>query len=274
LIVPERREAVFRVSGRLFQTPFEGEIVRKVLWSMSILAVAAGMILPVVAADPVKFDKIAPASDLAMEAEAQIAALETALASNDSYLAAKKSGIPGGASVLAVVSQALAMSTDKGDFKGSAADMRDAAVKLAKAGSYDDAKAALEAVKEAAGGKASGAKADGESKKLIGLGTLMSEVNKRHGRMRKASRSLPEDTAEAARDASVLAVLAVAAADDTHEVKKPAEVGEWKKMAADMQVAFTELSASLKEKSADKVKAGFMKANATCADCHKKFRAE
>jgi len=249
-------------------------LVKKVLWGMSILAVAAGLILPVTAADEVKLDKVAPAADLVKEVEVRIEALDEALATNDSYLAAKKSGIPGDASIVALVAQVLTQHPDKASYKGSAPDVRDAAVKLAKAGSYDDAKAALAAVKEAAGGKASGAKPEMEYKKVIGLGKIMSEVNKRHGRMRKASRSLPDDTSEAARDASILAVLAVAAADDTHEVKKPAEIGEWKQMSADMQVAFTELSAALKEKSADKVKAGFTKAGKTCADCHAKFRAE
>src|SRR5687768_10450281 len=98
-------------------------------------------------AEAPKASAMAPAADLVKEAEAKIAALETSLATNDSYTQAKKTGIPQDAGVLAILAHALANSPES-SWK-AAPDVRDAAIKLGTAATYDDAKAQLDAVKKA-----------------------------------------------------------------------------------------------------------------------------
>lgn len=243
--------------------------MRKILLAVSVLTLFASALVPVMAEAP-KVPALAPAADLAKEAEAKIAALETSLASNDSYNQAKKMGIPADAGVLAILAHALANHPESG-WK-AAADVRDAAIKLGAAGTYDEAKAELEAVKKAVASSTATGKPEHEWNKLAKLGNVMSEVNKRHAKLRLAARKIPEDAEEAARHASVLAILGVVAHADTHEVKKDADKPEWQQMCIEMSESATEAAAALKAKDLAKVKAAFDRNKKSCADCHAKFR--
>lgn len=224
------------------------------------------------AAAPVKIKEVAPVADLVTEAEAKIKAIEEALASEDKYQEAKATALVRDAAVLAVLSQAIAESEEKAAWKASAPDLRDAAIGLGGAKSFDDAKKALAAIKEAHGGKAGGAKLEAEWNKLGKFGAVMKEVNVRNGRLRRYVRKLPDNPNDAARDASVLAVLALVAHDDTHEVKQAADVPEWQSLSKEFQSQMTAAAAAFNKKDAAGAKAGFDKANAACNSCHKKFR--
>jgi hypothetical protein len=249
-------------------------VLKKFLFSVSLAAPVLSMLLPCEAAAPLKIAAVAPAADLVAEADEKVKLLEEALSTDEKYQAAKGSALPMDAGVLAVLAQAIAESEEKGSWKASAADLRDGAVAIAQSKSYDDAKKGLEAVKAAHGGKAGSAKPEAEWNKLCRLGSLMKEINKRNGKLRRATRSLPADPAEAARDASVLAVLALAVHADTHEVKDASGIPEWQKLSKEFSSELTAASAALKKKDKDAASAAFKKGNAACTACHDKWRKE
>jgi len=169
----------------------------------------------------------------------------------------------------------VAESEEKAAWQPSAADVRDAAIALSNAKSYDEAKKGLAGIKEAVGGKAGGAKKEADWSKLTGLSKVMKEVNARNGKLRRATKKkqmTDDEFAEASRDASVLAVLALVAHDDTHEVKKKEEVGEWQKFSKDFQAQMTVTSAAFKKKDLAGAGDAWKKGNAVCTECHNKFR--
>lgn len=247
--------------------------MKRLTFVMCLASIGVASLLPVFAGAPVKMGTVAPINELAAEAEAKIAALEAGLVSADSYSQGKKA-ISGDAGVLAVLAQAVAEHDGNAAWKKSAADVRDAAIALANAKSFDEAKKSLDAVKAAQGGKASGAKADADWSKLAKLGAVMAEVNKRHGKLRRATKKAPADAGETTRDASVLAVLAVVAQADTHEVKsgKPADIGKWQGYAKDMQANATKAADALRKKDDAAFKETFTTLNKSCTECHKDFR--
>lgn len=232
------------------------------------------LVLPVYAAAPAKISAVAPAADLVVEADKKIEALQASLASDGSYADAKKSTIPRDAGVLAVLAQALVETDEDSALKGKAAGIRDGAIALAKASSYDDAKKGLAAIQDAKAGKGAAAKPEAQWNKLGKLGDLMKEVNARNGKLRMAGRKLPADPTEAARNASVMAVLALATHEDTHEVKNAADIAEWQKFAVEFQKNITESSAAFRKGDKDAGKAAWTKANTACNACHEKFRPE
>jgi hypothetical protein len=246
-------------------------VLKNCVLGISLAVTGSCLLMPVFAAAPVKIAEVAPVADLVNEAQEKIAELETSLATNDSYLQAKKTGIPVDASTLAILAQAIAESQPKADWKASAPDLRDAAAAVAKATSYEEAKKGLEAIKAAASGKTNGAKVDHDWK-LAKLGHVMSEVNRRNGKLRRAARKMPADPSEVSRDATVLAVLALDIHADTHEVKKDSDKAKWQKFALDMQTGMTEASAAFKKKDVTAAKNGFTKASKSCGACHEAFR--
>ena len=250
-------------------------MLKTVLLGLSMGAIGLSLLLPCYAAAPAKIAAVAPIGDLVTEAEGKIKSLEDALADNEKYNQGKKTTIPAEAGVLAILSQAIVESDETAAWKPSAADVRDGAIAIATAKSYDEAKKGLEAVKTAHGGTAGGAKPEHEWNKLSGFGGIMKEVNKRDGKLRKATRlKAPDDMqlVEASRDASVMAVLALAIHDDTHEVKKKEEVPEWQKMAKELQAQMTTASAAFKKKDFAAAVDAVKKGKTTCGACHDKFR--
>jgi len=103
----------------------------------------------------------------------------------------------------------------------------------------------------------------GRMSRLMGLSQ---EAVDFYGEARKAD--------EFSRDASVLAVLALAAQVDTHEVKsgKPEDIAEWKKFAKEFQEQMTTASAAFKKADATAAGEAWKKGNASCNDCHAKYR--
>ena len=252
-------------------------MLKKILVCMSLGALGASLLMPCQAAAPAKIATVAPIANLVAEAEAKIKSLDEALASDKSYLESKGTTIPKEAGVLAVLAQAVVESEEKAAWQPSAADLRDAAKSVASAKSYDEAKKGLAAIKEAHSGKTSGAKAEAEWNHLAGLGKVMKEVNVRNGKLRRAARmkTLTADQAdEFSRDASVLAVLALAAQEDTHEVKsgKAEDIAEWKKFAKEFQTQMTAASAAFKKQDVSAASDAWKKGNAACNDCHAKYR--
>ena len=255
----------------------ETAVLNKTLVGISLGVIGMSLLLPCDAAAPAKIASVAPIADLVAEADAKIKSLDEALASDKSYLEAKGTTIPTEAGVLAVLAQAVVESEEKAPWQASAADVREAAKSVAAAKSYDEAKKGLTAVKEAYSGKTGGAKPEAEWNQLAGLSKVMKEVNKRNTKLRRTTRKKPptdDDFAEAARDASVMAVLALAAHEDTHEVKsgKAEDIAEWKKFAKEFQAEMTAASAAFKKKDLAAAGDAFKKGNTACNDCHMKYR--
>jgi hypothetical protein len=250
----------------------ETPVSKKVVVSVSLVVIAVSVILTCQAAAPLKIAAVAPIADLVAETDVRIKAIEEALATEQSYLQSKGTTIPSLAGVLAVVAQAVAESEETATWKAAAPSLRDAAIAVANAKTYAEAKQGLAAIKEAQGGKAGAAKPDAEWNKLCKLGALMKEVNSRNTKLRRAKTSLPANTEEASRDASVLAVLALAAHDDTHEVKDKAQIPDWQKFSKEFSAHMTGMAAAFKKRDKEGAAAGFKKANDVCNACHDKFR--
>ncbi len=245
-------------------------MVKKLWLPLALTMLVSACLVPAFAAE--KLSTVTPVADLVAEAEIKIKDLETLLTDNDSYTKAKKKGIPQAAGTLAILAQAIAEHDEDSAMKKSAADVRDAAMSIAKAGSLDDAKKGLEAAKAAAGGKAGGAKLEHAWDKLTDMDSLMAEVSGRSGKLRKAFRKVPDDRAPVARDASVLAILALVIEADTHDVKDKADIEKWKKYSKELQTGMTKISAALKAKDDAGGKELFVKSATSCNGCHTEIR--
>ena len=248
-------------------------MAKKAFLTLACVVLTGSIWLSASAAEKVKFDDVAPVADMTAAVDAKIGSLQEALASNDNYLKAKKKGIPQDAGTIAVLAQAIAEHSGNSAVKVAAPDLRDAAIKLAKSGSYDEAKAAFETVKKASQGEVMKvAKQEADWAKLIDMDSLMGEVNTRYARLRKAARKFPADAAEPTQDAEVLAVLAVAIAADTHEVKDKADLPKWEKYSAELRTGMIKVAADSKAKNADALKESFLAAGKSCNGCHTDIR--
>ena len=243
------------------------------LLSLSSAAVALALSLPCDAAPPVKIKEVAPVADLVTEADAKIKLIEGHLENETTFDEVKKDRkLATDAYVLAILAQGVAEHDDASAWKATAADVREAARQVGSAKTYDDAKKAFATLKEAHAGKGSGAKVEADWAKVGRLGRTMVEVSKRQTKLRRATKKLPEDTSEAARDASVLAVLALTIHADTHEVKNPADKPEWYKLSDEFRGIAMDLNKSLVAKDAEGSKAAFNKLGKSCQTCHDKFK--
>ena len=252
-------------------------MMNKLFASLTVGALALALFVPCQAAPPIKIASVAPIADIVGQVDARVKALEEALKSNEDYDKAKGKTIPAEAGVLAVLAQAVAESEEKAAWQASAADVRDAAMALGKTKNYDDAKKEFAALKEALGGKSSNAKVEYDWAKLCRLGIVMEQISKRNSGFRRNTKKKDASDAEftgMAGDATVNAVLALAAHDDTHEVKskKPEDIELWKKFAKDYQVHMTATADALKKKDMNAAADAWKKSNTTCSDCHSKFK--
>ena len=101
--------------------------------------------------------------------------------------------------------------------------------------------------------------------------SMMEEINGRNSKIRRLVRRT-KGTVEEQQHAATTAVLALAMAEDTHEVKDKTKIPDWKKMSFDYQKAMTEVSKAVKEKDKTKIQENFLAGNKACDDCHEVFR--
>ncbi len=242
--------------------------MKKTLFATAGMSLVLALLLPGAVAEKPKLSTVSPAADLAAEAEAKVHELEQMLSGNDEYLKAKKKGIPRDAGAVAILGQALADHDEAGDVKIAGPALRDAGIAIGKATSLDDAKKGLDMAKAALAGEAGDAKAEFNWADLADMDSLMAEVNVRNGRLRRAARKLPDDVMAASRDASVLAVLALAISAKGNSK----DAAAWEEYALEMQTQYTKVAAAMKDKNSDDLKAAFTAANKSCNECHSKFR--
>jgi|GEM_PF-2012542 len=253
-------------------------MLKTVMLGLSVAAVGLALVLPTYAAAPVKITAVAPIADIAAQVDASVKSLEGFLASNDDFNSNKKK-VRTEATVVSVLSQAVGESEEKASVSWNAAagDVRDAAISIIAAKSYDDAKKGFAALKEAHGGKKGAAASEHEWNKLAPLDAIMDAINSRAGKIRSGSRKKADtiteaEVADGSGAATVLAVLALAVHDDTHEVKKKEETPEWQKSAKEFQAQMTATAAAFKKKDMAGAADGWKKGNTACNACHDKFR--
>lgn len=236
------------------------------LWLPSALAlVACAFLAPAFAGE--KVTAAASAEDLTAEINAQIKDFETNLADASKFKAKANARAAG---VLAALAQAVAENDGESAWKKSAADVRDAALKLGQAKTVDEAKAAVAAIK-ALEGKESTAKVEYDWAKFLDVHELMEEVQSRNSKLARVIRKGTQD-ADSVRHATVMAVLGLALEANPHGLKDKKDIENWQQYSQDFTKGFAGVSAALKAKEADKVKAAFSAVGKSCAACHEKYK--
>jgi hypothetical protein len=242
-----------------------------------VLLVLTGMagsicLLGAYAAAPAKVEETAPIGDLILEVDAKVAALEKALASAETFEAAKEKDIPQAFIVLTVMGQAVAEHADKGEAKFSGPALREAARQFKPDGTMDDARAALEAVKTAAGGGgAKDAPVEHDWATLVPMYPMMEEINARNAKLVPIFRR-PRGRPEEPVHASTIAVLTLVMHADTHVVKNEGDKELWRQWSNEYRLKMVETATAVREKDGTKGRAAFDRANEICDQCHEKFR--
>jgi hypothetical protein len=226
-----------------------------------------------IGAAPVPLGEVAPLEDLVFEVAARVAELDRLLATAEAFDEAKDGEVPRAFGVLALMGQAIAEHADARGTQVSGPALRAAALQFGEESSYEDAQAALAAVKEAQSGKGGDVAAEHNWARLIRMGPMMEEVEDRSGKLVRVARR-PGGKPEEIAHASTLAVLALAMAEDTHEVKNEADIPSWKEMSLQYQQQMTRMAVAIRTK--DRKSAGelLIAATETCDRCHEKFRDE
>jgi hypothetical protein len=240
-----------------------------------LVGALAGGIQLIQAAAPVKVTDALDLNDMVAEAKDKVAQLKEAVASEEAFKkAVEDKSINQNCGVLAVVAQAIA-EHDKGKDAGIAAPtLRNVAISLRRVKDMNEAKAGVEKLQSALEGKADpAAMVDHPWNKLTGMHGMMEEINGRGSKIRRAlqrPRALEKD----AQHGSVIVALSLAMEEDTHEVKKPEEIPQWKTWAKEYRAAMSQTTAAMKAGDAKKAQDAFAVAGKICADCHAKFRHE
>ncbi|HLQ46949.1 MAG TPA: hypothetical protein VK137_19555, partial [Planctomycetaceae bacterium] len=172
---------------------------RRLAFSLCAVAALSVSLFPAWSEAPQMIVEIATVDDLVAEIGAKVELLGQQLASAESFAKTiEKKEVPQAAGVIACTAQAIVEHPDNAKAKFHAADLRDAAVALGSAKTFDEATQLFTAVQQAYIGKSSGtAKPDAEWNKLTSLGRVMEEINGRSATIRRGLRRLqkPDETA-------------------------------------------------------------------------------
>lgn len=244
-------------------------------WMLSVCAVAAlsAGLLPVWGEAPQKVVEIATVEDLVAEINAKVELLGQQVASKEAFeKTLEKKEVNQAAGVVACMAQAIVEHPDKAKAKFHAADLRDAAVRLRAAKTFEEARQLFAAVKDAHAGKSAGtAKPEAEWNKLTSQGRMMEEINSRSATIRRGLRRLQKPD-ETARDCTTLAILALAMEADTHEVKDPNLLPLWKELAVKYRTEMIAMAKAVRSKDTVKASEHFTAANEACNKCHEQIR--
>lgn len=230
-------------------------------------------LIPAMGEAPQKVAEIATADDLIAEINAKIELLGQQHANADAFgRATETKDVNQAAGVVAVMAQAIVEHPDGAKAKFKPADVRDAALAIRAAKSFDDSAKAFATLKDAVAGKSDGAaKADHPWNKLTGQGRMMKEIEVRSGLIRRAMRRLQKPD-ETARDCTALAVLALTMEADTHEVKDQAQLPLWKELSVAYRTEMSHMAKAVRAKDTAKANEHFTAANQACNKCHEQIR--
>lgn len=238
-----------------------------------IVAWLAMVITLLSAAAPRKIPDLATVEELEAEITARLAELEPLLSDETAFAESKKQREQA-ASMLTVVAQALAEHSGDSKLKATAADLREGARQIAKAESLSSAVEGLTAAKSALSGESSGkANVEADWGKLARQRPLMEDIEAKMQQLQRALRR-PKDPAKESLLATTVAIASLTTIVDTHEVKDPAQLPEWDKLAKRQVDELLAVSQAIKQKDAMTAQAQFKAARATCIDCHRQFKKE
>ena len=246
---------------------------RRLILSLCAFGALSVCWLPAWGEAPQKVVEIATIDDLVGEINAKVEQLGQQLANAESFAkTVEKKEVNQAAGVIACMAQAIVEHPDAAKAQFKAADLRDAAVALRPAKSFEEATKLFAAVKEAHTGKSAGtAKPEVEWNKLTGMGRMMEEINSRSSTIRKGLRRLQKPD-ETARDCTTLAVLALAMEVDTHEVKDKDQLPVWKELSAKYRTEMVAMAKAVRAKDTAKATEHFAAANEACNKCHEQIR--
>lgn len=222
-------------------------------------------------ASSVKLSDVAFAMDLAAEFEAKLSEIEASLVSPEAYQpAAGKVRL--GAVQLSVLAQALAEHDEESKFKIAAPFLRNAAMQLAAANSFDQARKGLDALHVAVENKQPvAAKREFDWAKLANTRLIMDSLRERTDQIRKAIRRSKDPEAES-RHASTMAILAIAVEAHADDVKNESDRPQWRDLSQEFQREMIKTAAALRGKDAAAVLEHFKAAQTACDHCHEKFK--
>lgn len=219
----------------------------------------------------VTMSQVAAAADLAAEFDAKLSEIEAALVSPESYQAAAGK-LRLGAVQLTVLAQALAEHDEESKFKSAAPSMRNAAIQLTAASSFDQGRKALDALHLAIENQKNvDTKVEFDWAKLARTRLVMESLRERTDQIRKAIRRSKDPVAES-RHASTMAILALAVAAHADDVKSEADRPQWRDWSMEFQREMTKTAVALREKDTPAVLEHFKAAQAACDHCHEKFK--
>lgn len=240
---------------------------RVVLWAAVVLTVGTAAYAEL----PVKLDAIAPAADLVSEAQERIKDLTGDLLASEEAYKENADKVRQAASMLAVVSQAIAEHPEDSALKTAAPNLRDAAIVIARADSLSAAQQGVEKLQAAVKGEATGAPVAYDWAKLTKMHPSMEEMNARASAMRRLLKR-PKDPQTDGRHIVAIALLALATDADTHEVKNEADLPKWRELSKELANHMALAAKAVKSKDKEGASKHFAAGMETCTRCHEIFQ--
>ena len=226
--------------------------------------------------------EFAPAEDLAAQVEEYLEYLEDAVETEEEYNDSVEN-LAKRSNTLILIALGLGLHDAENQYKAAAPGLLQAAQQVAAAKDYESAKAAVAAVKEAAGatdGDPTGLKWG----KVASLPEIMKAVPLINTGMKRYIRSesrLEKGADKVASHATVLAVIAQGSLDSVDETDLPNEVDKWKAFCVEMRDLCAAVNTAAREFNNEPTAAGFeatktaMEAlNQNCHDCHAVFQPD
>lgn len=219
----------------------------------------------------VKLSEVASAADLTAELESLVSQIEAVVVSPESFQAATNR-LRQAALQMSILAQALAEHDEDSKLRQRAPSVRDAGMRLAANGSYDQARDGIKSLHLALDGKAPvESKVSFDWAALARTRLLMESLRERTDLVRKAIRRSKNPVVES-RHATTMAVLMLAVAAHSDDVKLEADRPAWRAWSLDCQKELTQTAAALKNQDATAILEHFTAAQVCCDKCHDKFK--
>ncbi len=223
-------------------------------------------------ADPPKnLSDVISITDLESEVASIIAEIKSYVATLETYQG-ESNKLRHAATQLAVLSQALSQYDAESRWKAAAPAIRDSALRLGHAPSFEDAKAELYKLQQAVDSQSKTTSvADYDWSKLASKRALMDSLRERGDRVRKVLRRSKDPELES-RHAATMAVLAQAILAHSSNITNPSDRQLWNNWSTEFQTEMTKTAAAIRHKDAPAILEHFTAAQEACDRCHEKFK--
>ena len=220
---------------------------------------------------PLKLEGIAPAASLVAEVADRVDEVAKGLESAEGYKDSAKT-VKQAASVIAILGQTLTELPEDSPLKAAGPSLRDAAITIARAKTYEEAHAGLPKLVAAAKGDVNPeAVAEFDWAKLSRMHPTMEELNGQATKFRRVLRR-PKDPEAESRHVALMALVAVTVYADTHEVKNPADLPKWHEFATAFHGELSQSAVAMRAGETEKAGQHFTTAMQQCAKCHEQFK--